>query len=51
MNIDVLDIKKCEYDKLIYGDYKIFEKRVRRINMEEKWIKEMIDNDKWKFIM
>ena len=25
MNIDVLDIKKCEYDKLIYGDYKIFE--------------------------
>ena len=51
MNIDVLDIKKFEYDKLIYGDYKIFEKRVRRINMEEKWIKEMIDNDKWKFIM
>ena len=32
-------------------NYKIFEKRVRRINMEEKWIKEMIDNDKWKFIM
>ena len=29
----------------------IYESRRRRINMEEKWLKEMIEKDKWKYIM
>ena len=29
----------------------IYENRRRRIKMEEKWVKEMIKTDKWKFIM
>ena len=29
----------------------IYEKRRRRIDMEEKWINEMIELDKWKYIM
>ena len=28
-----------------------YESRRRRINMEEKWLKEMLENDKWKYIM
>jgi len=28
-----------------------YESRRRRINMEEKWMKEMLENDKWKYIM
>lgn len=29
----------------------IYEKRLRRVNMEEKWVKEMIEKDKWNYIM
>ena len=29
----------------------IYESRRRKINMEEKWLKEMIEKDKWKYIM
>ena len=29
----------------------IYENRRRRIEMEDKWVKEMIEKDKWKYIM
>ena len=35
-----------------FWDYSgIYESRRRRINMEEKWMKEMLEKDKWKYIM
>tara|TARA_B110000483_G_scaffold18209_1_gene20103 strand:- start:816 stop:953 length:138 start_codon:yes stop_codon:yes gene_type:complete len=35
-----------------FWDYSgIYEIRRRRINMEEKWLKDMLEKDKWKFFM
>jgi hypothetical protein len=35
-----------------FWDYSgIYESRRRRINMEEKWLKDMLEKDKWKCFM
>ena len=35
-----------------FWDYSgTYESRRRRINMEEKWLKDMLEKDKWKFFM
>ena len=35
-----------------FWDYSgIYESRRRKINMEDRWVKEMIEKEKWKYIM
>ena len=35
----------------IFYNYEIYEKRLRRSELETEWLKEMLDKDKWKYIM
>lgn len=51
MNYCELGNEKVSVKNLFNNYYKIYEKRVRRINMEEEWLKEMLEEDKWKHIM
>tara|TARA_R110002012_G_scaffold2264_4_gene10828 strand:+ start:1795 stop:1947 length:153 start_codon:yes stop_codon:yes gene_type:complete len=47
----------CEIDNKkikvrdIFNNYEIYEKRLRRSELETEWLKEMLDKDKWKYIM
>ena len=50
MNYCELDNEKISVKKL-FNKYEKFEDRVRRINMEKEWLKEMLEEDKWKYIM
>jgi hypothetical protein len=45
-----VDNKKISVGEL-FNKYEIYEKRMRRSNMEKEWLKEMMDRDKWKHIM
>jgi len=45
--VDEKDMKVSE----LFNKYERYEKRCRRINMEEEWLKDMLDKDKWKHIM
>jgi len=59
VNISLLrSMSNCEIvkkDKEIVNNFwnysGIYESRRRRIDMEEKWLKEMLEKDKWKFFM
>lgn len=35
----------------LFNNYEIYEKRIRRNTMEVEWLDEMIQKDKWKYIM
>ena len=50
MNYGELGNEKISVKKL-FNKYEKFEDRVRRINMEKEWLKEMLEEDKWKYIM
>ena len=50
MNYCELGNEKISVKKL-FNKYEKFEDRVRRINMEKEWLKEMLEEDKWKNIM
>jgi len=45
-----VDNKKVSVGEL-FNKYEIYEKRLRRNHLEKEWLKEMIDKDKWKYIM
>ena len=50
INCEIVNRDKKIVDS--FWDYSgIYESRRRRINMEEKWVKEMLEKDKWKYIM
>jgi len=51
MNYCKVDEKDVKVSELFNNYYTIYEKRCRRINMEEEWLKEMLEEDKWKHIM
>ena len=51
MNYFELGNEKVSVKNLFNNYYKIYEERVRRINMEEEWLKEMLEKDRWKYIM
>jgi hypothetical protein len=50
MNYCELGNEKISVKKL-FNKYEKFEDRVRRRNMEKEWLKEMLEEDKWKYIM
>ena len=50
MNYCELDNEKISVIKL-FNKYEKFEDRVRRSNMEKEWLNEMLERDKWKYIM
>ena len=50
MNYCELDNEKISVIKL-FNKYEKFEDRVRRSNMEKEWLNEMLEKDKWKYIM
>lgn len=50
MNYCEIDKEKVSVSEL-FNNYEIYEKRVRRNTMEVEWLDEMIQKDKWKYIM
>jgi predicted RNA-binding protein len=37
--------------KEIFNHYEKYEDKVRRVDMEKEWVKEIYEKDKWKYIM
>mgnify|MGYP001080770413 FL=1 len=50
MNYCELENEKISVKKL-FNKYEKFEDRVRRRNMEKEWLNEMLEKDKWKYII
>ena len=50
MNHCELDNEKISVSKL-FNKYENYEDRVRRSSMEKEWLNEMLEKDKWKYIM
>ena len=51
MNYCEIGNEKVSVDELFKNYYKKYEKRIRKVNMDEEWIKEMLEETKWKYIM
>jgi len=50
MNYCEIDGEKISVSEL-FSKYERYEERVRKVNMDEEWIKEMLEEIKWKYIM
>ena len=50
MNYCEIDNEKISVSRL-FNKYERYENRVRRSNMEKEWLNEMLEKDKWKYIM
>jgi len=50
MNYCELDNEKISVSKL-FNKYENYVDRVRRSSMEKEWLNEMLERDKWKYIM
>jgi hypothetical protein len=51
MNSSEKENENIEVGELFNNYYTIYEKRNRRLNLEKKWVKEMLERDRYKFIM
>ncbi len=51
MNYCKVDNEDVKVSELFSNYYTIYEKRVRRVNMEKQWLKDMMEKDKWDFMM
>jgi hypothetical protein len=51
MNYCKVDEENVRVSELFNNYYTVYEKRLRRVNMEKEWLKDMMNKDKWKLIM